>query len=259
MTDKKHYGRQVVVSLVVTIAVLAVVVVCFRMFFLPKHPMNNEQIYDVAVKVFPLLIGFVMIQAGMMVAHRRDEDYADDVDKLPPNAYDMPLQKMPGDDPSRLNTQAMASTQAVVVPAQKEEISVSPEAAKVAEEAEKKETIEVNFESIFNEELQSAQDTDYDITLCVASVPETYQEKMYGKMATMVGNNAYAFTLDNGTTALIFPFYNQKETQEVVSNMDETLKGEFKDVPVKYGFSSRNGRVLSTDILKHEADVACGL
>jgi hypothetical protein len=83
MAESKHYGRQIVGSLVLTIIILGAVATLFGMYLIPKYQISREQIYNVAVKVFPLVIGLVMIQIGTMVASRRDEDYADEVDKLP--------------------------------------------------------------------------------------------------------------------------------------------------------------------------------
>ncbi len=97
---KQHIGRQVLVTILVTLIILLALVFCFARFLVPLFNIQEDQVYSVLTKLFPLLIGLVLIECGVMIAHRRDEDYADSVDLLPPNAYDKPLHQMPGDDPN---------------------------------------------------------------------------------------------------------------------------------------------------------------
>lgn len=251
MADNRNYGKQVVLSLIITLVVLAAAVLGFAFFLLPKYQITTEQIYDIAVKLFPILIGLVMIQAGVVVAHRRDEDYADEMDKLPPNAYDKPLHVMPNDDPSTLSAQQFVATQAPV------SVPVVPASPKVEEEkvsvqtVVRPETIDASFDSIFKNELQSAQDFDYDITLALVSVNDEYKEKLEGKFSTMITKAAYAFIQDDGTSALVFPFFNMEEVNEALHTVMDEVKTEFAEV--KVGCASRNGRILTTDILMNEA------
>ena len=91
MSENKHYGRQIILSLFLTVFILLALLYLASRYLLPLYSVNQEQIYDVLTKLFPLLIGLVMIEIGVLVARKRDEDIADQIDKLPPNAYDKPL------------------------------------------------------------------------------------------------------------------------------------------------------------------------
>ena len=104
MSENKHYGRQIILSLFLTVFLLLAVLYLASRFLLPLYDINQEMLYGLLVKLFPLLIGLVMIEIGVLVARRRDEDYADQVDKLPPNAYDKPFYTLPHDDPAHLHS-----------------------------------------------------------------------------------------------------------------------------------------------------------
>ncbi|NLA96961.1 MAG: hypothetical protein GX836_01930, partial [Spirochaetales bacterium] len=108
MSENKHYGRQIILSLFLTVFLLLAVLYLASRFLLPLYDINQEMLYGLLVKLFPLLIGLVMIEIGVLVARRRDEDYADQVDKLPPNAYDKPFYTLPHDDPAHLHSDQLA-------------------------------------------------------------------------------------------------------------------------------------------------------
>ena len=112
MSENKHYGRQIFLSLFLTVFLLLGILYLASRYLLPLYDVNQQQLYGLLVKLFPLLIGLVMIEIGVMIARRRDEDYADQVDKLPPNAYDKPFHTLPHDDPSHIHSDQMLYTQA---------------------------------------------------------------------------------------------------------------------------------------------------
>lgn len=263
MAERKSYGKQVFASLVITVLVLGALVYAFGAYLIPKYQISQQQIYDVMVKLFPILIGLVMIQAGVMVAHRRDDEYADQVDKLPPNAYDEPLSRLPGDDPARLKSQNMvfsqplseatkeepAKTEEPIV-AESEETAISPTVTIPAAT----QSVEDSFSSILENELESAADMDYDLTLVLAtSSDEAGRAKTNERIASLIDHSAFAFTLDDGTEAMIFPFFNQEETEEVMDKVVETLRTEQPGNELKLGYASRSGRVIDSDILIGEA------
>jgi len=273
MAENKHYGRQIVVSLLLTIVILGAATYLFGIYLMPKYQISREQIYDFMVKVFPILIGLVMIEIGTMVAHRRDEDYADEVDKLPPNAYDKPLYKMPLDDQNVLNTQNMAAAvpavpqpkqeapkaeETLAVDEKKEEI-ITPEEAAVSPTVSipASETIDTGFDSIFENELKSAQDMDYDLTLMIIKAPDDMREKINSKMSVLLDKASYPFALDDGSEAYIFPFYNQEEVETFVGPVEKEVVQDNPEIKWQKGFASRSGRVIGTDILLHEANVSC--
>jgi hypothetical protein len=268
MAESKHYGRQIVGSLVLTIIILGAVATLFGMYLIPKYQISREQIYNVAVKVFPLVIGLVMIQIGTMVASRRDEDYADEVDKLPPNAYDKALYREPKDDQpgaGKANpAQQMPVVHPVVAASPVQTEAVSP-AVQVSQSSiatpvgvPETETIDATFDTILENELKSAQDLDYDLTLMLVKAPEESHNQVVSKLSVLLDKASFPFDLGDGTEAFIFPFYNQAETEELIKPIEQEITQENPSATWTKGFASRNGRVLDTEILVHEAQVASG-
>lgn len=264
MAENKKYGRQIGVSFCITLLVMVALVYGFGTYLIPRYQITQAQVYDVAVRLFPILLGLVMIQAGVVVAHRRDQDYADEVDRLPPNAYDKPLSELPNDDPSRLTQQGMPLQQPVVqpvavkaenenaeaAPSPVEETPVSPTISVPAA----RQTVDFSFPAVLDGELENAKDMDYDLTLALANCSdEAVRDKVNEKLASLTEASAFPFTLEDGTEAMIFPFYNQDETQAVVSEADSALKEEFPEAQITYKYASRLGRVVSGDVLFSEA------
>jgi len=265
MAENKHYGKQIFLSLLFTVLVLGILVFGFSTYLLPKYNITKEQIYSVMIKLFPVLVGLVMIQIGAMIAHNNDEHYADMVDKLPPNAYDRPLHSMPCDDPNRLAHQGMPMAEPTVPP----QVSVVASAKPVIIEGSEPivaptvmvpavETIDTSFESIFDSELKAAQEFDYDITLVLFKASEDVRADMYGKIGNLVGVSAYAFTLDDDYEVILLPFYNNEEARDYMMALIEQLKQDFEGSDINMGIASRSGRILDTEMLLHEAKNACG-
>lgn len=90
-------------SVVISALVLGIFSVVFLLFLVPSYQITNEQIYNVLIKLFPIVIGLVLIQVGIVVGKRNDDDFQDQIDKLTPNSYDSPLYKAPTDDPLMKN------------------------------------------------------------------------------------------------------------------------------------------------------------
>ncbi len=341
MSENKHYGRQILLSLFLTVFILLGLLYLASRYLLPLYSINQEQIYDVLVKLFPLLIGLIMIEIGVLVARRRDEDFADEIDKLPPNAYDKPLYTLPGDDPSHRHTDGMVFTQNMADEYKPIEQTLAPEdelitttpkirevlqptVSKVAQvddteafesvsyeekleedkpvadtpaptvhesralEAEQpvveqskpaiSESIAVtspfiasdehtrvvatytnDFTSILSVELENAQEMDYDLTLVLVDVSKGPAEQIANKMIMLSGELAYSFTLESNRIAMVLPFYNAEEARSFTLTLLESCKKEFSGASLQIGFASRNGRVLDSSLLLHEAVTACML
>ncbi len=99
MSRPSNTAKLVITSIIISLIVLAVFVVIFISFIVPAYQITEEQIYSVLIKLFPVLIGLVLIQIGVMVGRRGEPDYSETIDKLAPNAYDSPLYTAPKDDP----------------------------------------------------------------------------------------------------------------------------------------------------------------
>lgn len=314
MSDNKHYGRQILLSLFLTVFLLLGLLYLASRYLLPLYSVNQEQIYEVLIKLFPLLIGLVMIEIGVLVARRRDEDFADEIDKLPPNAYDKPLYTLPGDDPLHRHSDTMMFSQPLVdaykpieqAPAPEDELIqptpairevLQPTFSKVEQqvddtetpepisystplEAERPvvkesesvaipvsaneytrviETFESNFNSILSVELENAQEMDYDLTLVLVDVSKGPAKQIANKMMMLSSELAFSYTLENNRIAMILPFYNADEARSFTLSLLESCKKEFSGASLQIGFASRNGRVLDSSLLLHEAVTACML
>ena len=99
MARPSNTAKLVVTSIIISLIVLAVFVLIFLNFIVPAYQVTEEQIYSVMVKLFPILIGLVLIQIGVMAAKRGEPEYKDTIDRLSPNAYDSALYTEPKDDP----------------------------------------------------------------------------------------------------------------------------------------------------------------
>ena len=99
MSKPKHTAKLVVTSIITSIIVVAIIALVFVKFIVPIYGISEDNIYSVLINLFPLLIGFVLIQIGVIAGKKNEDDYKDQVDKLPPNAYSDPLMKDTHDDP----------------------------------------------------------------------------------------------------------------------------------------------------------------
>jgi len=298
MSENKHYGRQIILSLFLTVFLLLAVLYLASRFLLPLYDINQELLYGMLVKLFPLLIGLVMIEIGVMVARRRDEDYADQVDKLPPNAYDKPFYKLPNDDPSHLHSEQLAFGQQKVEPIQErmqssdiqeEKLEIDPikpiqpvfsvqEAPKAVVRSEEEPVVQkvaavekpvmpiveeivykTDFDTILSVELDNSKDMDYDLTLVLIEVTEGPASLIANKLMMLSGELAYSFSLEGGKIAMVLPFYNADESRSFTLGMIESCKKEFSGSSLQIGFASRNGRMIDSRQLLHEAEAACNI
>ncbi|WP_319755875.1 hypothetical protein [uncultured Sphaerochaeta sp.] len=295
MSENKHYGRQIFLSLFLTVFILLAGLYLASRYLLPLYDVNQQQIYDILVKLFPILLGLVMIEVGVMIARRRDEEYADQVDKLPPNAYDKPFYTLPGDDPSHLHSdelllsqqrvhtntsqiqdtieeeelkpQAVASVEPMVPKeeeamvkrfemAEQEQEPVVPE-AKIAEPVAENITYNTDFDTILEMELDNSKEMDYDLTLVMIEVTEGPASLIANKLMMLSGELAYSFTLEGGKIAMVLPFYNGDEARSFTLSIIESCQKEFSGSSLQLGFASRNGRIVDKEQLLHEAQSAC--
>jgi len=295
MSENKHYGRQIFLSLFLTVFILLAGLYLASRYLLPLYDVNQQQIYDILVKLFPILLGLVMIEVGVMIARRRDEEYADQVDKLPPNAYDKPFYTLPGDDPSHLHSdelllsqqrvqqntsqiqetieeeelkpQAVASVEPMVPReeeamvkrfemAEPEQETVGAE-EKIAEPVAENITYNTDFDTILEMELDNSKEMDYDLTLVMIEVTEGPASLIANKLMMLSGELAYSFTLEGGKIAMVLPFYNGDEARSFTLSIIESCQKEFSGSSLQLGFASRNGRIVDKEQLLHEAQSAC--
>ncbi len=99
MARPSKTAKLVITSIVITLIVLAAFTLVFINFIVPAYQITENQIYSVLTRLFPVLIGLILIQIGVMAAKRGEPEYKDTIDKLSPNAYDSSLYTEPKDDP----------------------------------------------------------------------------------------------------------------------------------------------------------------
>ena len=353
MSEKKRYGRQIFVSFIVTIIILLGGLYLATQYLLPQVSWDQEQLFTFFVKLFPLLIGLIMIEVGVVISKKNVEDCADEIDKLPPNAYDRPFYALPQDDPAFIRnddvvyaqTPVLAeatfsdavlneepifeSTAEVILPIDLppveeaiiepvveevvEEAIIEPVVEEVVEEAIiepvveeelifvdepaieepvveaveeveemileedspivpvyqasdvalddvavalKQETLQVyemDFDSILDLELQSANDLNYDLTVVVIRVTEGPTQAIAQKLIRQSGDLSYTFTLEDDAIGMILPFYNGDEARSFTLSLIESCQREFQGSELEIGFASRSGRAVEKDEILQEA------
>ena len=101
--SKKKNSKSVIITIIITLIVLGCLTFAGIKLLLPQYTSGEEtsqyKIYEFAVKVFPLLVGIVLIVIASMIATSHEEE-EDEEDKLPPNSYDKQLFEAPADDPT---------------------------------------------------------------------------------------------------------------------------------------------------------------
>ena len=113
MSKPKSTARLVITSVVISFVVIAVFALVFINFIVPAYQVTEDQIYSVLIKLFPILIGLILIQIGVMIAKRNEDEFADQVDRLPPNAYTKPFESSPKDDPANISIDARQTQEQV--------------------------------------------------------------------------------------------------------------------------------------------------
>ena len=105
---KKKNTRSVLITIIITLIILGCLTFAATRFLIPAYANTHEgegnvqyKIYETAVKLFPLLVGIVLIVIAAMIANSRNDNDDEDVeDMLPPNSYDSQLFEKPSDDPT---------------------------------------------------------------------------------------------------------------------------------------------------------------
>ncbi|NLV61543.1 MAG: hypothetical protein GXY63_08000 [Spirochaetales bacterium] len=285
MSANKHYGRQIVLSLFLTVfGILGLLFLASR-FLLPHFEIDQQQVYSVLVRLFPLLLGLIMIEIGVLVARRRDEEIAEESDRLPPNAYDRPFYTLPGDDPSHLHTEDLtlahrtASAAVVDEPIMEETIApvvevaspapvaapapivpvveqAGPQAVPVQPEEEVELINTADFDTLLSVELENAILMEYDLTLVVIKVEEGPIALIANKLVMQSGDLAYSFIRSDTSIAMVLPFYNNEEARTFTLSLIESCEREFSPSLLKVGFASRAGRMIEPAQLILEAESA---
>lgn len=101
MAKSQSTSKLVITSVVLSLIIIAVFALVFMNYIVPAYNITADEVYSVLLKIFPILIGLVLIQIGIIAGKRNEDDYRDQVDKLPPNSYTRPLEAGAMDDPAQ--------------------------------------------------------------------------------------------------------------------------------------------------------------
>ncbi len=100
MAKPSKTWKLVVTSIIISLIILAAFTLVFVQLIAPAYNITEEMIYSVLTKIFPILVGLVLIEIAILIGKKNDDDYKDTIDKLAPNAYDSSLYTPPMDDPN---------------------------------------------------------------------------------------------------------------------------------------------------------------
>lgn len=107
MAKAKKTWKLVLISVILSVLILAAFTAVFIHLIVPAYNISQEQIYSVLTKALPILIGLVFIEIALISSRKGEEDYRENIDKLAPNAYDSPLYSAPVDDPTTQRSPSM--------------------------------------------------------------------------------------------------------------------------------------------------------
>ncbi len=99
MAKTSRTWKLVVTTIIISLVILAAFTAIFVSIIVPTYDITKEQIYSILTRIFPILIGLVLIEIALVVGKGKDDDFSDNIDKLSPNAYDMLLYTPAVDDP----------------------------------------------------------------------------------------------------------------------------------------------------------------
>ena len=256
MAKPSKTAKLVVTSIVITLIVLAAFTLVFINFIVPAYQITQEQIYSVLTRLFPVLIGLILIQIGVMAAKKGEPEYKDTIDKLSPNAYDSALYTDAKDDPmlrGRIDPEVFAAGGAsaaagkeareivkeVPVEVVREvpvEVEKPVEVVKEVEVGEK--SVPLDFHQVLAEETKEALAYGYDLSIA-AITGDTTEETIEASF----GEDTLVFS-ENGLFYAVLPLYNKEEAQDAL-----------KDFSI-VNIATLDGRDIAPDDLIQEASRA---
>lgn len=110
-----------------------------------------------------------------------------------------------------------------------------------------------SFDNALANELEESISCDYDLTICLFSLPEEASEESKHLLLSNSNNAAFPYTLEDGLICLIFPFFNADETRYYIKDFLKQNKEAFNDLAYYYGYASREGRRIDASIMLDEA------
>ena len=243
MAKPSSTAKLVITSIIISIIVLAVFVLIFINSIVPAYQVTADQIYSVLTKIFPILIGLLLIQVGVMAAKKGEPEYKDTIDKLSPNAYDSALYTAAKDDPAKAAAPAEKTIEVVKeVPVERiVEKEVPVEIIKevpveVVREVGKPEEI-LSFRDVVNRETEDAVAMSYDLSILAVREDGGYTAE---SVESVFEEDTMVFEEDS-TLYAILPFYSRSDTEKAAESIEEKK------------IASLDGRDISGETLLNEA------
>ncbi len=189
MSKNKNF-KTVVATLIVMLIVLATFSYIVLKYLAPAYQLNQDKIYYYAIRLFPLLVGIILITiASILLSHGEDKE--DEEDRLPPNSYDKDLFEEPCDD---------------------------PESSKTVEVVETSKNEEVPFVSIFGEDTSLEKENS-----CVA-IDNASNKALIDAIKTL------ADKIDSfSTPALVYPPKSVENQEETIAEPEPAIEAASQD------------------------------
>ena len=131
LNNEGSSASKILFSVLAAMALLAGASVLFITWAVPAYGIDIAVVYSVLTRLFPILIGLILMQIGIILASPSSSDKTDPADILVKDDYDDPLYALPNEDPA-LKTTA-ASSYLEPVPHSPLETIASPATAPAAE------------------------------------------------------------------------------------------------------------------------------
>ena len=93
-------ARKILFSVLVAAALLGGASFLFVRWAVPAYGIDLKTVYSVLIRLFPILIGLILLQIGIILASPTTPDSSDSKDSLVPDDYDDPLYALPNEDPT---------------------------------------------------------------------------------------------------------------------------------------------------------------
>ncbi|PKL11494.1 MAG: hypothetical protein CVV52_13690 [Spirochaetae bacterium HGW-Spirochaetae-8] len=93
-------ARKILFSVLVAAVLLGGASFLFISWAVPAYGIDLKIVYSVLIRLFPILIGLILLQIGIILASPTTPESSDSKDSLVPDDYDDPLYALPIEDPT---------------------------------------------------------------------------------------------------------------------------------------------------------------
>ena len=243
MPKPKSTAKLVVTSVVISFAVIAIFALIFLNYIVPTYQVTEEQIYSVLIKLFPILVGLILIQIGIMIAKRNEDEFKDQVDKLPPNAYTKPFESPAKDDPINISIDAAKAYDQVQPAHGAAEAAVREVVREVPVVKEVIKEVPVEVVKEIEKEVPVVREVIKEVQVPCASAPDVQPEKIEVPVEVIKE----------------VPVEVVREVEKVVEVPVEVIKEVIREVPARADESTAAAGAQIKEIVKEMFSLADGM